>query len=399
MAGLDITGFTGKTFEDVEGEMDDALHAGISPTLNLTSTSAYGQLKSVSASHIGEVWDGAVALWLSWDVDSAKGAALDRLGRLTGSTRLPATASTAVMTLDLDAGTYAAGDLVVTKVGDGTVRFSNPAEIVLASDNATYSTEFASEETGPVAASPGQLSVIANPVVGFNSATNPASAVLGRVVESDTQFRRRRSLELALKGSTTVDAIRGDLLQMIDPVTGQPLFTFVGVVENDGDTVDGAGRAPHSFETLVLSGQTDAVIEAAILSVKPSGIKAYGLTTGTVYDSQSNPHVIGFSRPTDIPIYFSLRVKYIAGLYVGDDAVREAVVNFAAENQGVGADVLEARYTQIVMDLPGVVDVLIFQDVAPSPSSGGNIIIGAREIASVTDDNTEVLSVAVPGVP
>ncbi len=243
MSGLTLTGFEIKTLEEIEAQMDESLHSGISPTLNLTSTSSYGQLKGVTASHASELWDAALALYLSWDADSATGAALDRLGNLTGTRRRQATSSTALMELSLLAGTYDAGELVVSKVGDGATRFSNPEAITLASDNAAYQVVFVSEDTGPQTALSGELSVI-EPVDGFVSATNTAAAIPGKAVETDDAYRRRRALELALKGSTTVDAIRADMLQVVGS-DGQPLFDFVSVVENDTDSVVDS-RPPHS---------------------------------------------------------------------------------------------------------------------------------------------------------
>lgn len=380
MAGLTPTGFEIKTLEQVESEMDDTLHSTISPTLNLTSTSAYGQLKSVTASHTSEVWDAALALYMSWDAESATGAALDRLGALTGTKRRAATASTAAMSLSLLAGTYAPGELVVSKVGDGTVRFENQFEIVLASDNAAYQTTFVSQETGPVAATTGELSVI-EPVDGFVSATNISSAVQGKPTESDTDYRRRRALELALKGSTTVDAIRADMLQVLG-TNGEPLFDFVSVVENDTDNfVD--GRPPHSFETLILTGASDQVIAENLLVLKPAGIRAFGDTVVSVSDSQGNFHDIGFTRPSDYDINFALDLTVIASQFPGLDAVKDAVRNFFLENQSVGYDVIHARYVQVVMGVPGVVDAAVHITHTAYPVGGpeANQVVGTREIA------------------
>lgn len=387
MAGLTSTGFEIKTLEIIEGQMDDSLHSGISPTLNLTSTSAYGQLKSVTASHTSEVWDAALALYMSWDADSATGAALDRLGTLTGTRRRAATASTAVMTLSLLAGTYEPGDLVVTKIGDGTVRFSNDEEIILASDDSSVEAVFSSEEAGPVAALAHELTVI-EPVAGFVSADNASAAITGKPTESDTDYRRRRALELALKGSTTVDAIRADMLQILN-VDGEPLFDFVSVVENDTDNfVD--GRPPHSFETMIIGGTSQQIAEA-LLSLKPAGIRSFGNTIVSVSDSQGNFHDVGFTRPTDYEINFALDLTVIESQFPGLQTVEDTVRAFFLENQSVGYDVIHARYVQVVMGVPGVVDAEVHITNTTYPVGGpqANQVVGPREIA--------VLGDAIPG--
>lgn len=379
MAGLTPQGLEIKTLEQVESEMDDTLHSTISPTLNLTSTSALGQLKSVIASHTSELWDAALALWASWDADSATGAALDRLGALTGTKRRAATASTAVMQLSLLAGTYPAGELVVSKIGDGTVRFENRDDIFLASNNATYQTTFVSQETGPIAAATGQLAII-EPVDGFVSATNISDAIQGKTAETDADYRRRRALELALKGSTTVDAIRADMLQ-VTGTNGIALFDFVSVIENDTDA-PADGRPPHSFETLVIGG-TDQEIAQNLLLLKPAGIQACGTTVVSVGDSQGNFHNIGFSRPTDFDVNMAVDLTVIADRFPGPDAVKQAIAEYFLENQSVGNDVIHARYVQVVMGVPGVVDAAVHITHTAYPVGGpeANLVVGPREIA------------------
>lgn len=68
---------------------------------------------------------------------------------------------------------------------------------------------------------------------------------LGSGEESDNVLRTRRVVELGRRGSSTVAAMRADILQ-VDGVT------FCAVYENDTDSTDSAGRPPHSLEAVVL---------------------------------------------------------------------------------------------------------------------------------------------------
>ncbi len=396
MAGLSDTGLEIKTLELIDSEIEEDIHGNVSSTLNLSSTSALGQYKGSTASQLRQVWEALQSLWASWDPRQATGAALDRLGALVGATRRPATYSVVTMTLDLDAGVYSPGSLIVSKVGDSTARFSN-VDTITAPGGSTAGHEFRAEDTGPVVAEAGLLTVIANPITGFNSATNPADAIAGDPIESNAAFRRRRELELALKGSTTVDAIRADLLQVTDEA-GVPLFDFVSVIENDQDNYDGDGRPPHSFETLVVGG-SDAEVAAAILAAKPAGIQAYGLESEVVTDSQNNPHTIGFSRPTPVLIELEVNADVIAGQYVGDDAVKDALVAWAEEFLSVGYDVIHARTVQVVMDLPGVVDAHVFIFTSITTPLEQNFEIDAREIAQIAKVRITVDSTNVGGNP
>ncbi len=391
MAGITPSGLEIKTLTEIEGEQQDALRANISPTLNLSSTSIIGEHVGITSSHLSELWDAMMAIWQSWDITTAKDAALDRLAALTGTARREALPSTVLMTLDLDAGTYAAGSLVVNLVGDGSVRFTNAEEIVLLSDNPSLTDQlFESEEVGPVQAAAGQLTVISTPVVGFNSATNPNDAIAGSFRETNQELRRRQAQELARPGSATVDAIRADVLQV-------PGVTFATVIENDTDAELG-GIPPHAFETLVIGGST-ADIAQAIFLTKPAGIRAFGLTSSNVIDSQGSGHTIAFTRPTDVNMYVSVGLKYIGGQYAGENAVKQALNDWGDANLAPGHDVIIARLLQVVMDMPGVVDAEIAVGNAPNPSSYTNYAIGTREIARLDVSRMVVVAVPVSGVP
>lgn len=353
MAGLTDAGLEVKTQPEIETELDEAIHAPF-PGLNLSSSSPLGQYKGATSSQLAQLWEGLQALWASWDPRQATGAALDRIGALTGTTRRGATHSTVNMNVTLAAGTYTAGTLVVSKLSDSTIRFSNVSSVV-APGGLVTGVAFQAEETGPLAAGAGTLTVIANPVTGFTAATNPSDAVIGQNAESNADFRRRRELELATKGSTTADAIRADLLQATT-TAGLPMFDFVAVIENDTDVAVG-GIPPHAFETIVVTAASSSEIGAALLKAKPAGIRSYGTTTATVNDSQSNPHVVGWTNASDVNLYVWVNVSAIAGQYEGESAVKTALTDYAEVNQSVGNDFVRARYTQIVMDMTGVVDV------------------------------------------
>lgn len=399
MAGLTDTGLEIKSLEDIVSEVKADIHGNVSSTLNLESTAALGQYVGSSSSQTRQLWEALQALFASWDPNQATGASLDRIAAYTGTYRRPATYSTVSMTLTLDAGTYAPGSLIVAKVGDLTARFSNVDEITTA--GGTVVADFEAEDTGPVRGEAGLLTVLANPIAGFNTATNVSDAFLGDDIESNAAFRRRRELELALKGSTTVDAIRADLLQKVDE-NGIPLFDFVSVVENDTDfTVD--SRPPHSFESMLVGGSSTQKAEA-LLSVKPAGIKAYGSSTQVVYDSQSNPHTVGWTVPTPVLIYLVVELDVLSGSYAGDEVVRTALVDYAEQNLSVGYDVIHSQLVRVAASIPGVVDAHVYIDDAPSPALEQNFVIGVRELAQIADDEPDHLrivvnSTVVPGTP
>jgi uncharacterized phage protein gp47/JayE len=389
VAGLDATGFTPKALDDINSEMSGDIKAAISPTLDTSSTALLGQLLGSVSSQLRQLWELGQAIWASQDPDQANGASLTAAGGLTGTIREAPSYSTDLLNLDLDAGSYAPGTLVVSVVTDPTLRFANKLTVT-SPGGVVAGVLMQAEQTGPVRANAGTLTTIASPVVGFNSvSSDPSDAVLGSNTETDTALRLRREQELTRRGSSTVDAMRTDILQ-VDGVT------FCAVYENATDTTDGAGRPPHSVEAVVLGG-VDADVATGIWDTKPSGIQAYGLTSAVHADSQGVSHTIGFSRPATINIYVSVAVNVIAGKYAGDTVLKQALVDYGDQNQSVGYDVIHAQLIKVVMNLPGVIDTVISIDSSPAPVPQTNYVIGVREIADLDTSRIAVFASYVTG--
>lgn len=389
MAGVTAAGFESKSVEEIAAEIRGAVSGGISTQLDLSSTSPFGQLIDAVATQIAQTWEAAQANYTAKDIEQAADDSLNALAKLHGTSRRAATPSTVLLTLNLSVGFYTAGTLAVNVAGDPTIRFTSDADINVLSPSVLVGVPFTCDTLGPLHAGAGTLTEISDPVVGFNSATNPLDATLGSDIETDAALRSRLKDELARKGSATVDAIRADVLAVSD---------FVRVYENEGDGVDANGLPGHSFEVLVLGG-TDADIADAIFNTKPAGIQAYGSTVVTVTDSQGSGHAIGFTRPDDVEMYVDVTLSYLAGRYLGSDALKAVLVDWADANLAPGTDVLVNRLVQVVMDELGVVDCTIKLDDAPLPSASVNFPIGVREIARFDVSRITVTSTAVVGVP
>jgi uncharacterized phage protein gp47/JayE len=391
MAGITSAGFSAKSLEVLRQEVNEVLLGGISDQLDLGETSPWGQLVGVICSQLRQLWEVEQENYANQDPYQATGAALESHTRKVGVNRRGATPSQVLQTVTLAAGTYTVGTLVMHVVGDPTARFANRDEITTVGGTLVDQV-FESEATGAVRANAGTLTVIASPVVGFTSGTNPLDADLGSEAETDAALRLRWQQELARRGSSTVDAIRADVLQVSD---------FVRVYENDGDSVDANGLPGHSFEVLVLGGDDDDIAQA-IFDTKAAGIQAYGSTVVVVTDDQGNGHNIGFSRPDDVDMYFAIQVNYLSGQFIGADAFAQALADWGDANLGPGNDVIVARITQVLMDLPGVVDVAFEMDDAPTGAfvaTTTNFPIGVREIARLDTSRIVVNALPVLGVP
>lgn len=387
MAGLSSTGLTIKTTDEVLDEINTEMRATISAGLNLSSASVLGQINGIMAAKFAELWEVARAVYSAFDPDASTGASLDRLSAVTGTVRQAATKSRVTATVNIDDGfSQAAGALVAHVNGDPARRFVS-AETAANSSGvaANVSVAFEAETAGAVECLAGQLTVIAEPVTGWNSITNAADATVGLETDTDSQLRVRRRDELA-GGSHTTDAIRTDLLQ--NESLG---VIFARVLENDTDTTDANGVPRKSIEAIVYgpaspTSDDDQALAEALWAAKPAGIRAYGTTSKTVTDEQGNEHAVSFTRPTLKNVYLEIDIVVDADEYPvdGDDQVAAALVAVGDDNYQPGDDVIAERIKAAAFAVDGVLDVSALRlGFTASPVGTANLSIALREIADL----------------
>jgi uncharacterized phage protein gp47/JayE len=241
--------------------------------------------------------------------------------------------------------------------------------------------------TGPVQAIAGTLTVIETPVTGWNSVSNALDAVPGTDLETDAAFRLRRLEELAIAGRATTNAIRSQLLKIVD-------VTAVVVFENDLAVVDVDGRPPKSVDIVVEGGDNDDIAEE-IFDVVAAGIQTIGDITEVVTDSQGFAQTVKFSRPSLVNIWVEVDLTINANLFpVDGDAQVEAAIVAWGDSRGIGTDVVVHGSDSLecsIGDIPGITDVVLRVGKTVSPTLDVNIVINPRELA---DFDTSRITVA-----
>lgn len=393
---LTDAGVTIQTVDEIRDELNQQLWADINPGLNLSTTSALGQVVAIFADKCREMQEMTRAVYESRNPDGATGASLDRIGAFTGTEREGATKSQLVaVTVNIDDGFSAlAGEMVAHVTGDPSRRFVNK-DTVSNSSGITddFDADFEAEEAGPVECLSGDLAVIAEPLTGWNTVTNPTDATVGQDEESDSDYRVRRRDEL-VGGSHTVDAIRTDILQNEDLEV-----VFCKVLENDSDVTDSNGLPPKSIMVVAYgpaspSAADDLALATQILASKPAGIETYGTTTKTVTDDQGNDHTIKLTRPTAVPIYLEIDVTVDESYPEdGDDQIAEALVAVGDDNYQPGDDVIASRLRAAAFSVTGVTDVTALRlGTAISPVGTTNLTITYLQIATLDTSRVVVAS-------
>ncbi|ODN40960.1 hypothetical protein [Piscirickettsia litoralis] len=151
---------------------------------------------------------------------------------------------------------------------------------------------------GVVSAPENSLTEIKTPVYGWDSCTNPNSAILGRDKESDTELLLRTNSSLKILGSRSTDAISAKLRQL-EGVSNAYVF------QNTSNTTDANNLPPKSISAIVLGGNEQEIAQQ-LWDAKSGGISTYGKIANEVTDSNGDTQICNFSRPTEIPIYIDI---------------------------------------------------------------------------------------------
>ncbi|EFS5965836.1 hypothetical protein HW654_000863 [Salmonella enterica] len=260
-----------------------------------------GQMVALVALAVHDANNTAIAVYNCFSPATGYGAALTSNVKINGIARKGATNSTVDLLLTGTAG---------TTITNGTVKDTNnviwrlPASVVIGVDGAVTVTAICSN-SGAVAALAGTITTINTPTRGWTSVTNPAAATVGAPAETDAELRIRQGQSVAIPSITPFEGVDGAIAN-IAGVTRHKLY------ENDTGKTDGNGLPPHSISAIVDGGDVTEIART-IRGNKGQGVRTWGKTSVTVPDKYGNPHIISFSRPTDVPVYGKITLKVFAG--------------------------------------------------------------------------------------
>lgn len=361
--------------------------ATVDANLDLSPDAPLGQIFGIVSEKIAEVWELGATCWDQMDPDAAEGYLLDELCALTGTRRRAATYSKDTCTLTLNASTTVPAGSVAYVAGQPANRWVLHAAVTNGTGSTgTFPGLFYSEQPGPFVANAGTLTGIATPVIGWTAVTNAASAVEGIPEDTDAVLRNEREAELAASGSSTIDAIRSDLLLVSGVIQA---FVY----ENVTEVVDTNGLPGHSFRAIIYDGITPTAtnnsVAQAIWNDRPTGIQSYGGTSGTATDSTGAAHTVYFDRAVQVPIYVSLTTTLsptVASTY--RTAIKAAMAAYALTAFNLDTNVIALALRAQALTVPGTLDVPSFAlDTHATPTATANIPIGILQIATLSSAN------------
>lgn len=248
------------------------------------------------------------------------------------------------------------------------------------------------QTTGVVTQEIGTITSIATPVLGWDSATNITEAVGGRALETDIELRLRFSLSKYEKATNILESLYSAILAV-------PNVTEVVIYENDTGSVDSLGLPAHCFMPIVLGGDTQAVAQV-IWDNKPLGILSYMDATYPadyykVPDSNGFLHPIGVSAPIPKPIYISLTISTVAGVYPtdGNTQMKAAISDYLKANFGIGDDITYSRLYTPVNSIAGHSVSSLTLGTSPSPAGTATVDIAFNEMYTLDLANIVITTI------
>jgi len=323
----------------------------------------------------------------------AEGVWLDAIWNLTGGQRVPSSQSVCYgVELTGQANAVIPENSVATMSTTGQT-WTLQTTVQLSSSGTGTGTFFCAE-AGSIECQAGDLDTPSG-VLGWETVTNPTSAVVGTDEESDEVSRTRRVNTLARQAYGTAEAITSRLYSIgsVDSVS------FRENVTNATQVIDGITLVAHSIWACV-DGGSDEEVAQALLDSKSSGSNYNGAVTVNVVDQYSGQtYPVKFDRPTSVPIMVRVTMKAGQGIADPTTSVKDSIMRYAEglllSETGftLGTDVSAFELASAV-NIANPSNFVTLVEVAPlsgSPVWTTLIAIGIKQKATLDESNIAVI--------
>lgn len=372
---VDGTGFHRTTLAERLTQLQDSYKAIYGTDIDILPESTDGQVIGIFSEALADVDSLAEVVYNMRSPAGAAGAALDRIVKFAGISRNPASYSTVSLTLGGVDGTVIPSGSLVGSTVDATLIFQTTASATISGGTATVVGR--AQVTGPVHALNGILNRPLTVISGWNTVTNAADATLGADVETDAALRIRFASSVALPSLGILDGLYA-ALAAIAGVTDAAVYennTSLSVVKGS------VTLPPHSIYAIV-DGGTQADIAAALWLKKSAGVTVFGSVAQNITDSQGNTQTMRFDRPTQVPIYVTVKVAAPLPNATVKTAIAQAIVDWGDANSKIGVNVFWAKLFVPVNTIDGIDVLAIFVGTSASPTLQQDVVIDFNARAS-----------------
>jgi uncharacterized phage protein gp47/JayE len=314
---IDDTGFHTPTYEDIRDHLIARFQAIFGVDVYLRNDSQDYQWISAVASLAFDKNLLLQQVYNNRGPATATRNGLDGIVAINGIRRKPATYSTALVTLEGDAGSIVYNGVI----SDGTYKWSLPSMVQIGQEGDVTAT---CQTPGPILAAAGALTKIDTPALGWQSVTNPAPAEPGFAIESQSALRARQAYSVAQPSQSILDGLRGAIADIYGVNRSK-------VYENDTSDTDALGLPAHSV-TAVVEGGADQGIAQALYMHKTPGCYTNGSVAVVIPDAHNQANIMRFYRPSAVSIGVKVAVKPLVGYTTETTAkIRRSVYAYLTE--------------------------------------------------------------------
>ena len=252
---------------------------------------------------------------------------------------------------------------------------------------------------GPIACGAGDLTIIYQQIVGWESATNPSAGAEGTLVESRADFEFRRQNSVAINAVNSAQSILANVLNVPNVIDAYVIDNPTNATVNTGAT-----NYPVAANSvyIAVAGGTAAQIAQAIYQKKSlgcsyNGNQTYSLTdTTNVLGPPYPTYTIQWENPTSVPIYIAVDLVNNTSLPSNIVAlVQAAVLNAFVGGDGgtrarIGGQLLASRYYAGIAGIATGVEIIsVFIGQSASPT-GSSTTLGIDQLPTLQASNITV---------
>lgn len=222
-------------------------------------------------------------------------------------------------------------------------------------------------------------------VTGFDDTSQP---IVGRVEETDAEFRARAEEERFARANGPLDMIEAGV-GLVEGVT------YARAYDNTDPTQDpDADGIPYDAVNVVAVGGTDAAVAAAIEDYGPAATRYVGATEVTL-GSGATARVVGFDRVSGVDMYLRITVTSSTSDDAGEaltqpeleGALQDLLTTWTAANWTIGKDVIPVEIVGAVMTagIPAIDAVTVEQSLDGVTWSAAKHTITIRQQAQYSN--------------
>lgn len=302
---IDSTGVTIQTLQEILAELEASYKSIYGPDIDLSQNTPDGQRVGIIAKLSADLQAYGLTLYDLFDPDLSVGEMMNKVIKIAGIKRNPATRSSVEMTITTDKN--------LTLSSGYTARDDDNQQWVTTADNTLVTgantVTMYSELWGKYEAAPGAITEAITVILGVVSLNNAAAAVAGVNEETDEELRMRRNESLENASYSTVGGLYAKLVDL-DGVTDLQVY------ENDTHLYDAVkDMVSHSIWVVIDGGDSADIVETMAKS-KTAGTSKKGSESGifeeTLTDPNGNPypiyHTMNYDRPTDVDLFVEMTV-------------------------------------------------------------------------------------------